>query len=132
MMRHSANYFNKRETILQKKQLVAGCYGINMTKHVLAFLYMREHKETRIFMPRWKIASMNDCLTITLTAEHITMAPAYINAVFRLTLFSGEKYLINPPKNRGWVTLHIATYKMHHTHAKEKRLFGTLLPLSTP
>ena len=51
------------------------------------------------------------------------MAPAYINAVFLLTLLSGEKYLINPPKNRVWVILHIATYKMHHTHAEEKRLF---------
>jgi hypothetical protein len=69
--------------------------------YVLAFLYRREHRETRIFMPRWNIASMNDCLTITLTAEHITMAPAYIIAVFWLTLLSGEKYRINPPTNRG-------------------------------
>jgi hypothetical protein len=62
---------------------------------------MSEQSETRIFMPRWKIASMNDCLTITLTAEHITMAAAYIKAVLRLTLLSGEKYLISPPTNSG-------------------------------
>jgi hypothetical protein len=52
-------------------------------------------------MPRWNMASMNDCLTITLTAEHITMAAAYIKAVFRLTMLSGEKYRISPPTNRG-------------------------------
>jgi hypothetical protein len=51
-------------------------------KYVLAFLYRREQSETRIFMPRWNMAIMNDCLTITLTAEHITMALAYMNAVF--------------------------------------------------
>lgn len=76
-------------------------------KSVLAFLYRREQRETRIFMPRWNIASMNDCLTITLAAEHITMAAANMKAVLRLTLLSGEKYRISPPTNRGWVILHI-------------------------
>jgi hypothetical protein len=50
-------------------------------KSLLAFLYKREQRETCIFMPRWNMASMNDCLTITFAAEHITMAAAYMKAV---------------------------------------------------
>jgi hypothetical protein len=57
------------------------------------------------------MASMNDCLTITLAAEHITMAAAYMKAVLRLTLPSGEKYRISPPTNRGWMILHIKHQK---------------------